>query len=118
MIEFGAKGEIALVSCSVAFEEIRRNLAKKAPVALTAFQDFERLGFIAIVDPTEEIVTRVAAVVEPKDAPIIAGAIASTAAYVASYDRKHLITHADTIREAFGVIVDTPEVVLEMLGYR
>ena len=61
-------------------EEVERNLRSKAPAALPAFFDLVRvlMGFepVRVVRPSKRLVTRVAQVVEPKDAPIVAAAIA------------------------------------------
>jgi predicted nucleic acid-binding protein len=47
-----------------------------------------------------------------KDAPIIAAARAAQASFVATYDRKDLLSSRQEILAAFGVTVATPDEIL------
>jgi hypothetical protein len=51
-----------------------------------------------------------------KDAPIVAGAMHSGSLWLATYDRKHLLDHAELIDREFGVAVATPGEVWEAIG--
>src|SRR4051794_29784752 len=79
-------------------DETERNLLRKAPRGLPAYHRFRSALSPGIVDPPADLVRRVATVVEPKDAPIVAGAIQAHAEYLASYDRKHLLSQKGTIQ--------------------
>jgi hypothetical protein len=65
-----------------------------------------------MVEPDPELVRLVAQIIVLKDAPIVAGAIKANALYLASYDRKHLLSQAALIKDQFGVLVDAPDNVL------
>lgn len=65
--------------------------------------------------PPAVLVREVAQIVVLKDAPIVAGAIAAEALFIASYDRKHLLRQAAAIRAHYGIMVDTPDTVLSLV---
>ncbi|MDQ3044471.1 MAG: PIN domain-containing protein [Chloroflexota bacterium] len=92
--------------------ETRRNLTIKAPLAIPFFELFLDSGIPRIAEPTAALIRRVAELVVLKDAPIIGGAIAAEARVVASYDRKHLLSQANSIRYHFDIVVATPEEIL------
>ena len=46
---------------------------------------------------------------------LAAGAIEAQAAYLASYDREHLLSQRDVIRAAFGLTVATPDDILKAI---
>lgn len=73
-----------------------------------------RLAFgpVQLIDPPAALVRQVAADIALKDAPIVAGAVHAAAAFLATYDRKHLLAQAAVIQDRFGITVGTPEVVL------
>ena len=73
-------------------------------------------GQLRIVDATEAEFERVALVVERKDAPIIAAAMAAGVPIVVTYDRRHLLDLAEVILASFGVEVLTPDEVLRRLA--
>ncbi|MDQ3702573.1 MAG: hypothetical protein M3442_16860, partial [Chloroflexota bacterium] len=96
--------------------ETERNLAKKAPIGLAAFETFKSALVADSVDPPKELVVSVAQVIEIKDAPIVAGAIEARADYLASFDRRHLLSQAELIRARFEIIVATPDEVIGSLA--
>ena len=108
----GARGDVALILSTFVIQETRRNLATKAPRALPLFDAFLVLELVQTVDPPPALVGQVATVIALKDAPIVAGAIHARAAFLATYDRKHLLAQATLIQARFGIIVATPEAVL------
>ena len=55
-------------------------------------------------------------VVAVKDAPIVAAALHASCAYLATYDRKHLLQQRSTIKEHFGITVAKPNEVLSLIG--
>ncbi len=64
------------------------------------------------VEPVNAVVLKVAKIIEAKDAPIVAAAIAAQAEYLATYDRKHLLVKKTEIKGTFGIIVATPDEIL------
>jgi len=56
------------------------------------------------------------AVVVAKDAPIIAAARAAKAPFVATYDRKDLLSKRREIPDAFGITVAKPDEILANLA--
>lgn len=108
----GIRHEMPLVVSDHVFEETERNLARKAPRAVGAFQLLQEIVPFEIVHPTQALVEEVAVVIEPKDAVIVAGAIQSAAAFLATYDRKHLLSFKNEIKVRFGIKVVTPDNVI------
>jgi predicted nucleic acid-binding protein len=112
LIVAGTRGDLALILSRYVIEETRRNLANKAPRALSYFDLFLAFGHVQLVDPPAALVRQVAADIALKDAPIVAGAVYAAAQFLATYDRKHLLAQAALIRDRFGITVGTPEAVL------
>jgi predicted nucleic acid-binding protein len=112
LIVAGARGDLALILSRYVIEETRRNLANKAPRALSYFDLFLAFGHVHLVDPPAALVRQVAADIALKDAPIVAGAVHAAAEFLATYDRKHLLAQAVLIQDRFGITVGTPEAVL------
>lgn len=96
--------------------EVERNLELKARRALPAFNQFLQSEIIKLTEPTSESVRDIAAVVEPKDAPIVAGAMAISAPFIASYDQKHLLSQAHLIEQRFQIRVATPAELLALIS--
>src|SRR3990172_12129627 len=103
----GLRGQYRLHLSTLVLRETERNLAKKQPNALPAFERFRSALSAAITDPPVSLVLQVAEVVIPKDAPIVAAAIAAQARYLATYDRKHLLQKKEEIKAHYGLIVAT-----------
>jgi len=95
--------------------ETRRNLGKKAPQTLGFFEAFLLSEAVQSIEPPITLVRQVAEIVEPKDAPIVAGAMYAEARYIATFDRKHLLAEAALIEERFGILVQTPGLILSTL---
>lgn len=99
-------GLVILVASEYALGETERNLYRKAPRGLRAFWELRQQ--LSIVDPVPELVVTVAAEVEPKDAAIVAGAVAARASYLVTYDRRHLLAKADLIQQRYHIETLTP----------
>ncbi len=97
-------------------DETDRNLAKKAPTALRAFAVFRGLLAPCLIEPPAELVFDVTKRVEPKDAAIIAAAVAAGADYLVTYDRKHLLRQQEQIRALFEIAVVTPDALVPKGG--
>ena len=110
---------LVVLSCSpFALEETERNLSAKAPAALPAFRLFRQVLAAQLVTPTRAQVLRAGRVVDIKDAPIVAGAMRARADYLATYDRRHLLSQAQAIETTFGIVVATPDAILTATGRR
>ena len=116
LMQFGAIGRIDLAVSDLVIAEARRNLDKKAPHAISVFDQFIEFGRLTLSKPTSALIVDVAKVVAGKDAPIVAGAITAGARLIASYDRKHLLSRASEIWEAFQIQVATPDSILALLS--
>lgn len=112
LLRQGFRGEVNLYISPEVLKETERNLALKAPEALAAFHSFRELLTATLVDPPQSLILSVAKIVEAKDAPIVAAAVEANAPHLATYDRKHLLSHKDEIEAHFGVIAATPDEVL------
>ena len=117
LIHAGIHGEIDLVISSFVLAETERNLSAKAARGLGGFHAFRDSGVLRVTEPTRALVLHVAQHIEPKDAAIVAGALAAGALILASYDQKHLLAHAPTILERFGISVMTPANALALLEH-
>ena len=102
-------GEFEVVVSDLVIEETQRNLANKAPEALPALQFFLEALNPEVVNPSKTLISRIAKVIEVKDAAIVAGAFFSEADYLVSYDRKHLLQLKEKIKINFQVRVVTPD---------
>ena len=69
-----------------------------------------------MIDPPPSLIDDIAKNVEPKDAPIVAAAVAAQADYLVTYDRHHLLSQAEVIRRHYGIEVVVPAVMLVRLA--
>jgi predicted nucleic acid-binding protein len=105
----GLSEERFLLSLSpLVLEETERNLGQQYPDTLPYLAVLSELLADSRVHPPAELVDRVARYIDPKDAPIVAGAITAGAEFLATFDRKHLLAKADVIARHFGIAVATP----------
>jgi predicted nucleic acid-binding protein len=107
------RGEYTLAISSLVLEETERNLTRKAPAAVPVFQFLKAVLSPLTTTPPIEMVQRVATVVEVKDAPIVAAALHAGVDYLVTYDRRHLLSQAEVIMARHGLIVTTPDAVLQ-----
>ncbi len=112
LIIHGIAGRFTLILSEVVLVETERNLLRKAPGAFPAFELLRAALGAELADPSKALVLRVAKVIELKDAPIVAAAIRAKADYLATYDRRHLLSRKDEIQDSFQVAVATPDEVL------
>ena len=109
----GLAGSISLAISNLVLEETKLNLTKNAPLALPYFTILADLLSPQAIHPTKAAVFRAAQLVHLKDAPIVAAAAKANAEYLATHDVKHLLTHAQAIEQAYGIMVIAPA---ELLG--
>lgn len=112
----GRRGAVRLVASQDVLDEAERNLFRKRPEAIRTFWDQRDL--LEIVAPGRDLVIEIARRIEPKDTPVVAGAIVAGATYLVSYDRRHLLREADLIRQAYGIEVVTPDYLVALIGDR
>jgi predicted nucleic acid-binding protein len=111
----GLQGSITLSISEFVLEETKRNLVKNAPAALPFLTIIADLLAPQVTNPTKAAVLKAAQVVHLKDAPIVAAAAKAKADYLATYDVKHLLTHAPAIDKAYGITVLAPADALRIL---
>ena len=112
LIRKGFRGDFVICISANVLEEAERNLAVNAPEALPDFHLLRGLLSAKIVRLSEPTVSAAARIVAAKDAPILAGAVQARALSLATYDRRHLLDHAESISESLAIIVATPDEVL------
>lgn len=115
LLEAAARADVILVISSYVLGEVSRNLVEKSAVGSARLGIVLATGDLVVVDPDPDAISRITELVEFKDAPIIAAAIAAKAPVVTTYDQRHLLSRADEIRAAFGVEVLTPRDVLQRI---
>lgn len=115
LLEAGQQGRITLVISAYMLSEVERDLNRKAPRGLDALR--ERRGQLELVDPPTSLIDDVADRVEAKDAPIVAAAVAAQAAFLVTYDRRHLLSQAEMIRQHYDIEVVEPAVMLARLAH-
>lgn len=106
------RNSVRLLASQLVLLETQRNLAAKAPRALPDFLEIRASGIVHLVEPAPELVHQVARSIVVKDAPIVAGAIAERAVFLATYDRKHRPRRAPTIFVEYRITVALPEQIL------
>jgi predicted nucleic acid-binding protein len=111
----GLQGSVALRLSDLVLEETKRNLAKNAPLALPSFTILADLFSPFITNPTKAEVLKAAQIVHLKDAPIVAAAAKGKAAYLATHDVKHLLSHTQAIEAAYGITILSPAELLSVL---
>ena len=116
LVDEAADAEIELVISSYVLSEVTRNLAVKSERGLERLTIILASRTLTMVEPDDDTIKRIGQVIDPKDAPIIAAAMAAQAPIVTTYDQRHLLSCAEEIRAAFGVEVLTPRDVLERLA--
>jgi predicted nucleic acid-binding protein len=116
LMRYAEQKIIKLYFSQVVFDETEKNLTNKAPRGLPRFQALRAAFAGDLVAPTQDAIDEVAKRVEPKDAPIVAAALAAGSQYLATYDQRHLLRQKDQIHSAFQLSVATPADVLLLLG--
>lgn len=109
MIRQAVQSTCQAVTSPYVLEEARRNIAETAP-DLLELHDFIVAGLSQHMevteDPEKDLVKEVEAYVVPKDAPIVAAALAAQADYLVTLDRKHLLQ--EKVRQRSGLNIVTP----------
>lgn len=106
--------EVVIVVSAYVTEEVRRNLAKKAPTQSGAVDLLLDLLAMQSVEPSIEQIQQAATYTELKDAPVVAAAIAGVCEYLLTFDRKHLIDPPQVAVQS-KLIITTPDQVIKRL---
>jgi predicted nucleic acid-binding protein len=109
-------GWVQLVASTQVLDETRRDLARTSPGAVAFFEMFLKPEILESINPASSLVQHVAHQVEPKDAAIIAGAIASECPAIATFDRRHLLAEAESIHREWAIRVEMPGDILQRLS--
>jgi predicted nucleic acid-binding protein len=104
--------EIQAITCDYIIDEATRNLSRKAPTVIPFLEQIFAVIDWQMVELPDALVLDVSRIVEGKDAPVIAAAIAAGHATIVTFDRRHLLNLADVIAATFGVRVVEPGIVL------
>lgn len=108
------RGLLVLVVSPHVLKEVERNLAHKAPHALSSFRALIQLVDPEITEmPTPDELEQAAAYTALKDAPIVAAAIKARVDYLVTWDRKHLIDPPEVAKDS-GLNIVTPGELSEM----
>ena len=108
LLRLSLEKRVQLITNQIAVEEAERNLERKAPEGVAIFWAILNAFPIEVLSTPD--ITEIQAAGEYvvlKDAPILAGAVASGAEYLATFDRQHLIG-IDVGRIAPKLAITTP----------
>jgi predicted nucleic acid-binding protein len=115
LLQMGFQGRVQLITNQIAIEEAERNLERKAAEGITIFRAILAAFPIEVqVAPDQAEFEAAAIYVVAKDAPILAGAIACQADYLATFDRRHLIG-VDLTDLPTAPVIATPGDILALL---
>jgi len=105
---------VAVLSPHVA-EEARRNLRRKAPAAIEAFEQLmETVSPEVAVEPSLSELQTAASYINLRDAPIIAAAVKANVEYLVTLDRTHFIDDPKVAQES-GLSILTPDKLLAIV---
>lgn len=114
IIRLALRDQITLVVSQLVLQETERNLATKAPAALSAFEEFRNVVPFELVRPTKRQVLQAASYTALKDAAIVAAAKRAKVDYLVSLDRRHLVGVPE-VEKRSGLKIVLPEEFMEML---
>ena len=105
---------VTLVVSSYVLDEVRVNLARKAPLKSEAFEAVVALVGFVLAEPTTAQVQAAAEYTVLKDAPVVAAAIAGRCRYLVTFDRKHLLD-PPAVSARSGLLIVTPDIVVHAI---
>lgn len=101
-------GLIRLVGCPYILKEVERNLAKKVPEFLPAYRRLiVNLNWQMVEDPVAEDVSAWLDLVQAKDAPVLAAAVAAAPHRFITLDTGHFINPPEMAKRS-GLVICTP----------
>lgn len=94
VLELARRKRVELIASKLVLREADRNLRLKAPqAALKVFHRFlKRVRVRIVLAPSEEAMKSYEGRVDPKDLPVLVGAIASKSDFFLTLDRKHFLS--------------------------
>ncbi len=99
---------ITLVVSEEVLTEVERDLIARLPRAMPEYRRFlAACPMEKIRAPSNDEVAAAAEIIHPKDAPILAAAMASQADYLVTLDRKHFLNDPEVARRS-GLRIGTP----------
>lgn len=117
LLRLGLEGSVTLVTNRIAIEEAERNLQRKLPEGVAIFRALlAALPIEVLAAPSPREIQTLLPLVVAKDAPILAGALACRADYLATFDRQHLIG-IDVARVSTNLIIATPGDILNRIRF-
>jgi len=115
ILRLGMEGAVHLFTNQIAIEEAERNLTRKAPEGVTIIRALlDALPIELYPAPGPDQIATLLPLVVAKDAPILAGALACQADYLATFDRQHLIG-IDVTGFSTSLIIATPGDILNRI---
>ena len=103
ILQLALKGRIGVTASRLVLREAERNLRRKRPPKdLQVFHRFLKQAKLRLIPtPPESARAKYEGVIHPKDAPVLAAAVASKAEYLITLDRRHFLTKTvrDQVRE-------------------
>ena len=104
---FKSKHEIYI--SNLVFEETMHNLSDKVPAVVPVFRLLQTNFPFRRSKPSKKLILKVSKSIEWKDAPIVAAAIEIKADYLVTFDKKHLLSKKDIIKNKYHLKVITPD---------
>ena len=83
----GIRRELRLVSSDLVLTETERNILRKTPAAVPAFELLRQVLDADLVEPPAALIEQCLQSIHPKDAPIVAAAAFAQVTWLATYDR-------------------------------
>ena len=115
ILRLGMEGAVHLFTNQVAIEDAERNLTRKAPEGVAIVRALlVALPIQVSPAPDADAIATLLPLVVAKDAPILAGALACQADYLATFDRQHLIG-IDVATLSTSLVIATPGDILNHL---
>ncbi len=117
LVRLGREGSVTLVTNQIAIEEAERNLTRKAPEGVAIIRtSLAALPIEVLATPSPREIQTLLPLVVAKDAPILAGALACGADYLATFDRQHLIG-IDVTSLSTNLVIATPGDILNRIRF-
>lgn len=115
LIRLGSERRAVLVLSPFVLEEVERNVTRKGRDRLPTLRSVLEFFPFVISEPSAELIALEAALIEPKDAEIVAAAATANVDFLVTYDAKHLLSQAVAIEARHGIIVCTPAVAIALI---
>jgi predicted nucleic acid-binding protein len=117
ILRLGELGLIDVVSSAQVRAEVERNLARKVPAALPAFQALANAACTWVPQPPPRKVAAIRSQADPKDGPILAAAIESGCEWLVTFNTRHFRPKGEAVRVASpGEFVEGLRALLEDLA--